>query len=130
MAEQDKPLHVRVAEALGWTECDHSARSEPWEFHDEEPRIRVGLGIPPGESERQELPRYDTDWSATGPLIERYQIELEWKGKPPEWIASYGWQVGRLPPHVLEGRGLTPLFAVCQLILALHAAGKLDAAAS
>jgi len=36
-------------------------------------------------------------------------------------------EVGRLPPKVLEGEGQTPLVAVCNLILALANAGKLEA---
>lgn len=42
----EKPLHVQVAEALGWTET---------------------FGYPK---------RFDTDWAVTGPLIERFRLSL------------------------------------------------------
>jgi hypothetical protein len=104
----DKPLHVRVAEALGWTPSG-SINGVWWgNPHDENA---------PGH---YAIPRYDTDWSATGPLIERYGITLDhqdddgtlpdyWRAKRPGFTAETG--------H--------PLIAVCYLILALHEAGKL-----
>lgn len=68
------------------------------------------------------VPRYDTDWSATGPLIERLGIQimnLELKVMPTMWSAAlssdHNWALGQ-----------TPLVAVCALILALAAAGKLE----
>jgi hypothetical protein len=132
MAEQDpRPLHVRVAEALGchpvelkygpegqWdcgcTGYPHAAHTIHDDCHDYE-----GLGC-----EERELAHYDLDWAATGPLIEKYEIMLvpAWRldGKANFWDAV----AGVLP----EGRGMegdTPLLAVCHLLLALKEAGKL-----
>lgn len=110
----EKPLNVRVAEALG---C------EPIEDDGYEPhRFYCGCDplthATPGELPR--LVRYDTDWSATGPLIERYGIDLT------KLLGSHCWLAEGQPDGWLDSaEGPTPLLAVCNLILALHAAGKL-----
>ena len=88
----EKPLHVMVAEALGTV---NSQEVPPWHFI---------------------TPRYDTDWSATGPLIEKYGISL--KREPGGWDA-------RVDYSLASDQNPTALVAVCHLILALHAAGKL-----
>ena len=111
----EKPLHVQVAEALGWQDT-YPADSEdgwlgfapkPWAKH---PPWHIWMTVP----------RFDTDWSATGPLIERLDIAM--------WPQSDGWAA----EVKLETRaiGATPLIAVCNLILALHASGKLPAVAA
>jgi hypothetical protein len=71
-------------------------------------------------------PRYDTDWSATGPEIERFKLDV-WHvpADMPIPGMSLRW---RATCERAEGseEGDTPLIAICNLILALHAAGKLD----
>lgn len=64
--------------------------------------------------ERDVLARYDTDWGATGPLIEKYKIDVfaPWGGA--EWEASSEFH-GKP-----DGEGPTPLIAVCRLILKLE----------
>lgn len=112
MAE-DKPLHVRVAEALGWTQIQYARNF-----------LGVYVGRPPGELqvgyESPPVPRYDTNWAATGPLIERLTIALGWAGDnvpgQQRWAAM---------PGGFYGHGETTLLAVCALILALSEAGKL-----
>jgi hypothetical protein len=101
----EKPLHVRVAEALGCTPrafdgewfCDCKATSH---------RFDGGAG---------RIAEYDSDWSATGPLIERFAIKLD-PYHADHWEAS-----AEIPTR----DGATPLEAVCSLILALAEAGKL-----
>ena len=121
----EKPLHVQVAEALGWTDISCAGPKPILSL----PGKGASLwgGLPPGFDPRDAffrgdavlsgIPRYDTDWSATGPLIERLGIAT--------WPQSEGWAAELR----LEDRatGPTPLIAVCNLILALHAAGKLAA---
>lgn len=127
-----KPLHVRVAEAIGVVVKHHQVRpacaagcgcreiGEWWEV------LRWSEDADP-DWDHDEVPRYDTDWKATGPLIERYQITLQysidhWRAWP--WMDSDSgcllcpWQ-----------RDAKPLTAVCKLILALAKAGKLRAGA-
>ena len=95
----EKPLHVRVAEALG-----------------DIPGQALGYR------------RYDTDWSATGPLIERLGIAIERRsGNIPafQWVAAEC--ICADHDHNLSdpfGHGEGALIAVCNLILALHEAGK------
>jgi hypothetical protein len=79
--------------------------------------------------------RYDTDWAATGPLIEKYRLFV---GRYADWSHDGRWYamqtVAGYPESMpgkderLERTGTTPLEAVCHLILALKAAGKLEAA--
>lgn len=61
----------------------------------------------------EQFPRYDLDWSATGPLIERLGIGL--------YLAADGWRARKsdIAVHVNSVRHATPLLAVCNLILAL-----------
>lgn len=130
----EKPLHVRVAEALGWTwkhspsgNCrwlcpptkDNRFCIEPDTYLDAaEDALTCSDGL-------RYVPRYDTDWSATGPLIGRYAITLTAPHVPGDpWLSlSFGNTVGY--GGEVEAEGDTALRAVCNLILALHAAGKL-----
>ena len=115
----DKPLHVQVAEALGWTYLSQSEVPEYWE------------GEPPRDDPRSVwarrldqhigVPRYDLDWSATGPLIEKYGLSID----PP---SSWGSWVASKPEERYNVGGVrddTPLLAACNLILQLHKAHKL-----
>lgn len=124
MTRSEPPLHVRVAEAIGWTD------------------IRFGGGImlvghgwkgwPPGAipiigqpTPRTDIPRYDEDWRAAGPLIERYARSLH--GSDDEWQAEWD-AAGDFHEHGFGkamGRGDTPQEAICALILDMHAQGKL-----
>ncbi len=122
----DKPLHVRVAEALGWTDCDNKTAYPPLEYWTgSPPDTRPVLG------HREEIDHYDTDWSATGPLIEKYGLMIIPVGQERlEWLACEGfggWDSYK-DEFIKEG-GETPLIAACNLILALHEAGKLKDAA-
>ena len=113
----EKP-YAHVAEALGWRvfNPDHLCGYPPSGVHGFERCLYEN-----NQAEIFEIPDYDTDWSATGPLIERYGILLE----PPQVVAASFWRAR--VPFFMES-GATPLEAVCKLILALHAAGKLRAA--
>ena len=122
------PLHVRVAEALGCTPkpyltCTHEMTpDEQWYVCGCEPTPGGQYPHRVGCIRNRWLPRYDSDWQATGPLIERYGIEL-WKhdALPVVWAASLdGYKGGPV------GYGSKQLIAACNLILALREAGKLD----
>ena len=120
----EKPLHVRVGEALGWTDvapCGDimATWASGWD------------GCPPGTvhiigmgKARWKIPRFDDElgggWSATGPLIEKYGIGLY-----PEPYG--GWTARR---NFIDGaymilREDRPLAAVCGLIIQLARAGTL-----
>lgn len=74
------------------------------------------------------IPSYDTDWSATGPLITKHRIYLlphtgySWNPDiPPDgWIAQRHQDEG----DECWGHGSDPLLAVCSLILAAKRQGK------
>lgn len=126
MSEPEKPLHVRVAEALGWTRCSLSLEAglSPEKFWSGRPLKDSGFRFPEDDEPYYEymIPRYDTDWAVTGPLIERFGVWLN----PCECGTPFGshWTASA-NPHDAEGQGETPLEAVCDLILALSEAGKL-----
>lgn len=108
---EDKPLHVRVAEALG---CTSAVLAEgKWYCKYCEPGH--------GSWTSGTIPRYDTDWSAAGPLIERFQIHLRCDGEIQRpWTACL-----RDEQPVSEQKGDTPLIAICNLIVQRHRAGLL-----
>lgn len=113
----EKPLHVRVAEVLGCkpvysTDPELAAIHGPACWCGDEGRRKGPHSTP--RSPLNELARYDTDWSATGPLIEKYELDLQ--KESDAWMAWDG------PEYASGG---TPLLAVCNLILALAEAGKL-----
>lgn len=115
---EDKPLHVQVAEALGWTDMKPRADDGLW-----------GGKAPDVSWEWTSPPRYDTDWAATGPLIEKYGFQI-WRNGEGVWEAQGSqYKDGEHVPGSFRAiNGPTPLEAVCHLILALKAAGKLEAA--
>jgi hypothetical protein len=119
----EKPLHVHVAEALGWTGCQPYAEGVAW----------FGRGTEPGDQTEtpSDVPWYDTDWSATGPLIEKYCIEVSNDGAydfDEEERSQVDWRAvanAEIPGGMHEAEGPTPLKAVCNLLLALGKSGKL-----
>lgn len=136
----DKPLHVSVAEALGWKQRgpdvigDRDCGGTEWWV----PPDSVGGSYCNACRPEMAPPRYDTDWSATGPLIEKYGIGLYLAegfckddgcgtdneccdDSCPCWQSAEWWA----SKDDDRGEGATPLIAACNLILALHAAGKL-----
>jgi hypothetical protein len=112
----DEPLHVQVARALG---C------KP-DFHEGHGWWLCGCGTPEHivAEERYEGPpllvHFDTDWSATGPLIEKYGLAVGLHGG---W-----WAIADPGGARWMTEGPTPLVTVCLLILKLHELGKLQAA--
>lgn len=126
ITQLDKPLHVRVAAALG----EEAKLVTHYDGRAEWVNVHSGRPVTP----------YDTDWSATGPLIERYGIELlyvpanktpprysesdgslvfEGSDLPAMWVAE--WNQERESSEMAP----TPLAAVCHLVIALKQAGKL-----
>jgi len=120
---EGRPLHVRVAEALGCKPIrlvDHAwhcdCNRERGEFFHGERFDGFLAG---------RLLRYDTDWSATGPLIERFLFDI-FAGSPgPRPSEHWSARADRVEGEP-QMNGETPLVAVCNLILALHADGKLS----
>lgn len=119
-----EPLHVQVARALG---C----------------KLKKVVYAPGGEDvwscdcpgfdhmpdEGAYVFRYDTDWAATGPLIEKYGVELHpcvqgYNCSVPDHATT--WEATKVIDSCpWDKTGPTPLIAVCNLILALKEAGEL-----
>lgn len=114
----EKPLHVRVAEALGCKPIQTPPRpafAGYWSCSCSDHRHNE-VDVEGGH--HYWIVEYGNDWSATGPLIERYFIGLKYQERK--------WWAGRKGhPHSVWYSSDTPLLAVCNLILALSAAGKL-----
>ena len=116
----DKPLHVAVAEALGWEPWTPPTSKSLW---GDIPELLAKVGfthIRPGAG-LGVIPRYDTDWAATGPLIERFGLTVAPHDLQP-WVAFDGPGINAAG---FTTYARTPLLAVCHLILALKEAGKL-----
>lgn len=113
-----KPLHVKVAEALGWRNCRPGGIMLPGAYVGNAPGI-IG--------EKEQVPWFDQDWSATGPLIEKYKLFLS----PSEFDdAELPWFAGTRRCHREAAKeecvyGNTALKAVCLLILKLQQIGRL-----
>jgi hypothetical protein len=120
-----RPLHVRVAEVLG---CKPVAPGDlgPFEIQYETDVWRCGCNphFDPDIEVHEDLynhtphalERYDSYWSATGPLIERFGISLA----PDQALTgTWGAWVGDFAP--LTARHTNPLVAVCLLLLVMSA---------
>jgi hypothetical protein len=116
-----RPLHVQVAEAIG---CKPVPPKPGWETEAELWRCNCHNG--PHEDMGAEQPgalkRYDRNWSATGPLIEKYGIGVE-------VLDDNSWMVwcemDDISMDIHGDVGNSVLVAICRLILALGKAGKL-----
>lgn len=109
VGEMEKPLHVRVAEVLGCKPIYPDWEPKGWRC------MCKGMDDHRYEDGADFVAEYATDWSATGPLIERLRIDVD-AHPVGNWTAMR-------EPYCEAGH--TPLEAACNLILALHAAGKL-----
>src|SRR3989304_2607202 len=115
----EKPLHVQVAQALGWT-CIEYAPPNLWTGC--RPSSRPHSPCPSSNVLSGEVvPTYDTDWSATGPLIEKYELALGQTGMEdpkPTWVA---WWPGSCDVDTcsVDAPAHTPLLAACHLLLSL-----------
>ncbi len=113
----DKPLHVRVAEALGWAGLEFLPPKNSMNMADK--GSWVGYTAPAVIGEKIPVPLYDTAWQVAGPWIEKCVGEL-YDLEDGCWVANEG-------GGGEQGVGFTPLIAVCHLILNLKKAGKLAA---
>lgn len=123
-----RPLHVRVAEALGWTATHLRDAPEAHACGDiliTDPERMRWKGRAPGEQLVGPhgctlIPRYDTDWAAAGPLIERYAISLSFAISEKhehrfEWIARENDGDCRCVGRFEWDK--SPLVAVCRLLV-------------
>jgi len=105
MSTDEKPLHVAVAEALGWTELSHIT-ADRW------------TGKEPYGGVVMLVPSYNTSWCSSGPLLERLGISLDYASKEQIPWSAYS----TFSDHA---EGKTPCEAVARLIVNLAKEGKL-----
>jgi hypothetical protein len=123
------PLRARVAQALG---CAPRLFGGEWicECLD---RQHACDGVDGAPREGESIESYDTDWSATGPLIEKYRVQVTpcvyVHGPGGEGGCDHKWTAVNLntddEASIGEGVGETPLIAICNLLLSLAEVGKL-----
>jgi hypothetical protein len=131
--EQQKPLRVKVAEALGCkpvrVDAPHWAadQSFAWRCECGDPSEWV---YPHGRTTQRgiqgELLHWDADWHDGGPLIQKYRLGIEEPGKdggPMLWTAYYHYREAAAAGYE---HGETPLVAVCNLLLEMAKSGRLD----
>ena len=121
----EKPLRVQVAEALGCKLVDNRVFWECACPYDEKQGRYVHGSLangPDGLEQDPEIARYDTDWSATGPLIEKYGLVVG----PRCDIDRFVWAASAPGSTFSVPSAATPLLAVCNLILLLAKEGKLS----
>jgi hypothetical protein len=128
----ERPIHVRVAEALGWTRLHYRDKCHGDILIADQEKLRW-FGRAPGEMIISDdvnhvlVPRYDTSWGDAGPFIEKYGIELGllWPGDRGQDYFQWMARTGRQPSEIESTQEDKPLLAICALILALKEAGKL-----
>lgn len=107
------PLHVQVAQALGWTDLRQNQGldgKQNW------------IGVEPHGGLNLVVPRYDTSWCSTGVLLERFNLSvarsvlLNEEKTPSKWVAMAG--------KVIEHCD-SPCEAISRLIVRLSKEGKL-----
>jgi hypothetical protein len=101
-----RPLHVQVAEAIGWTVIREGDTPGEW------------WGNAPG-SGLMLIPRYDSSWCSCGALTERFKIGVTWDHE--QWIAQHATEEG----HDQYAGGERPTEAIAKLVVHLSKEGKL-----
>lgn len=104
LTEVSEPLHVQVARALGLEVNGMGGMT----------------GVVCGRQFHNHQINFDTDWSVTGPLIERYGIDLgfalsERHEHRFEWIAHENVSACRCVGRLVWDK--SPLVAVCRLLI-------------
>lgn len=125
----ERPLHVQVAEALGWTDLYESTSLTG---------LVRWVGVEPHGGLRLEVPRYDTSWCSTGPMVERFKICVVYRDREDQpkgfdfvgWMAFVNEDQGWVDKHSVDidispASGRTPCEAIARLIVELHREGKL-----
>jgi hypothetical protein len=105
------PLHVLVANAIGWTELRHYDDLTVPGWYGRFPGAEPGI--------KTDVPRYDSSFCSTGPLMERFKIGVMWDHG--QWIAHYSTTEG----HDQYQGGETPSQAVSRMVVHLHKKGLL-----
>ena len=96
----DRPLHVRTADALGWSDLQLQEEGKWW-------------GVGPYGGLRLMVPRFDASWCYAGPLVTKFNLSLFHDAD--HWVSS---GVSTRGFERFE-HGNTPTEAVAKLIIRL-----------
>lgn len=102
---RETPLHVQVAEALGWSNLHERTEGHWW-------------GKEPYQGTSLAVPIYDRSWCSIGPICERLKVSLDAPNMPEQPWSAYA-----APGAHADGN--TPCEAVARLIVNLSKEGKL-----
>lgn len=104
LPESEKPLHVLVAEALGWSNLHERTEGHWW---GKDPYGGMSLAVP----------IYERSWCSVGPILERIKVSLDAPNMPEQPWSAYA--------ATCHADGNTPCEAVARLIVTLSKEGKL-----
>lgn len=120
---EEKPLHVQVAEALGWTNPKRIGGVMGWQA--DGPKAALSCPVGPVM-----VPRYDLDWAVTGPLMQKVGAAVfcfrSWSSNTFVFRGKEerdGWQVEVDAAHegfTWGGNGETPLLAFCRMLITME----------
>lgn len=119
----EKPLHVRVAEALGCKPVQATPGPRSWRCTCPQASDALNF-LPHGWADTPYVAPYDIEWSATGPLIEKYGFRLRrdpinaGEVHNPDEL-EYVWEA-RDERGEFCAEGATALLAICALIIDLN----------
>lgn len=123
----NKPLHVQVAKALGWTDIYENADFEP-------DNMAYGpstyTGKDPADGQTKKIPDYGSTFCATGPLIVHYGILLgpEYEVVDGLFVFANKWgaKLGSDRTGETIVYGPSACETVARLIVSLHERGELQ----
>lgn len=111
----ERPLHVQVAEALGWT--DMADRGDG-----------LWLGVNPETKLRVEVIPYGRSWCSTGSLVDKLGLMVgpERYMSMSEPIGGWTARTTKSPREAQTSEyGANPCEAIARLVVKLHKEGKL-----
>jgi hypothetical protein len=122
----EKPLHVRVAEVVGWTKCAFTGPIQHfYNVAAGEIDHREWTGVSPYVADRDyrcPVWRYDKSWDVTGPLKEKYGITVIPDYTPDAKFTAFT-QFEFIPYEGASYKdredGETELLAICHLVEAI-----------
>lgn len=95
---QVMPLHAQVAEALGWTQLQDRGDG-------------LWIGVQPETGLTVEVPPYGLSWCSTGPLVNRFELEIRRDYNQPGWAADSNSGIAY---------GDTPCEAIARVVVEIH----------
>ena len=96
------PLHAQVAAALGWTQLQDRGDG-------------LWIGVQPETGLTVEVPPYGRSWCSTGPLCERFEVNVT--ATPNEPVA---WYAHSYQKDGAQEWASTPCEAIARVVVEIH----------